>query len=194
MKRARTEPVGHRPGLAGRRGAAAERLLRLYPRAWRARYGEEFLALLRDGRLTSRSVFDVVSGAVDARLSSWRTTPGDRDATSHASQGGAAVLQTLKLACRNPSPVSTRDWLVGAGVMLGLTAIVTLIGVGLDKTGYIALGQFVIRFGFFVGLQVSLLFTFLKGQPVRVQAVLAGGPLAIVAGILGASIWLARAA
>ena len=104
------------------------------------------------------------------------------------------MLQTLKLACRNPSPVSTRDWLVGAGVMLGLTAIVTLIGVGLDKTGYIALGQFVIRFGFFVGLQVSMLFTFLKGQPVRVQAVLAGGPLAIVAGILGASIWLARAA
>jgi len=77
--------------------------------------------------------------------------------------------------------------------MLGLTAIVTLLGVGLDKTGYTALGRFVILFGFFVGLQVSMLFTFLKGQPIRVQAVLAGGPLVVVAGILGASIWLAHA-
>jgi uncharacterized membrane protein YozB (DUF420 family) len=46
-------------------------LLRLYPRWWRRRYGEEFAALLEDlsgtrGRL--RLAVDVVAGALDARL------------------------------------------------------------------------------------------------------------------------------
>lgn len=35
-------------------------LVVLYPRKWRARYGEEFAALLKDTRLTPGAVFDVV--------------------------------------------------------------------------------------------------------------------------------------
>lgn len=43
-------------------------LLRLYPPAWRARYGEEFAALLEEGPLTGRAIVDVLLGAVDARV------------------------------------------------------------------------------------------------------------------------------
>lgn len=43
-------------------------LLRLYPAAWRARYGEEFAALLSDQRLTPRVALDVLLGALDAQL------------------------------------------------------------------------------------------------------------------------------
>lgn len=47
------------------------RLLRLYPRWWRERYGEEFAALLEDLSGTDnrwRLALDVAAGALDARL------------------------------------------------------------------------------------------------------------------------------
>jgi hypothetical protein len=42
-------------------------LLRLYPRSWRARYGEEFLDLLEQRPISPSDVLDVVVSAVDAR-------------------------------------------------------------------------------------------------------------------------------
>ena len=43
-------------------------LLYLYPRAWRARYGDEWRALLERQPASPARVFDVVHGAIDARL------------------------------------------------------------------------------------------------------------------------------
>lgn len=44
-------------------------LTRLYPPAWRARYGAEFEALLEERTPTARDLVDIVVGAIDARLS-----------------------------------------------------------------------------------------------------------------------------
>ena len=44
------------------------RLLRLYPADWRERYGEEFLALLEARPPTLGDRFDIVRGALDARI------------------------------------------------------------------------------------------------------------------------------
>src|SRR5262245_33294472 len=41
----------------------ARALLRLYPHAWRARYGEEFLALVADAGLSWRAIADVIAAA-----------------------------------------------------------------------------------------------------------------------------------
>ncbi len=43
-------------------------LLRLYPRAWRERYGDELAALLADRPATMLDRMDLVRGALDARL------------------------------------------------------------------------------------------------------------------------------
>ena len=43
-------------------------LVRLYPKAWRARYGREFEALLVERPPSGRDILDIVVGAVDARL------------------------------------------------------------------------------------------------------------------------------
>src|SRR5690349_3385725 len=43
-------------------------LLCLYPQAWRARYEEEFLALLEACPLSLWTIWDVCLGAIDARL------------------------------------------------------------------------------------------------------------------------------
>ena len=44
------------------------RLVALYPQAWRDRYEDEFLALLAERRPDPRDRLDIVRGAVDARL------------------------------------------------------------------------------------------------------------------------------
>jgi hypothetical protein len=44
------------------------RLVRLYPAAWRGRYGEEFAALLEERPLGPFDVVDIVLGALDAHL------------------------------------------------------------------------------------------------------------------------------
>jgi hypothetical protein len=43
-------------------------LLRLYPATWRARYEEEFLAVLEERPLSPFDVIDIMLGALDARL------------------------------------------------------------------------------------------------------------------------------
>jgi len=46
----------------------ADWLVRLYPRAWRERYEEEFVAMLEQGPVSTKDVFDVALGAADAWL------------------------------------------------------------------------------------------------------------------------------
>jgi hypothetical protein len=46
----------------------AKWLLILYPRAWRNRYGTEFVAVLEQHRITLRTLLDIVMGAMKARL------------------------------------------------------------------------------------------------------------------------------
>ena len=57
---------------------AGRRLLRLYPRWWRDRYGDEMTALLEARRLRRRDRVDLVRGAFDAHLRGAEpgTTPG----------------------------------------------------------------------------------------------------------------------
>jgi hypothetical protein len=50
-------------------------LLRLYPRRWRERYGEEFELVLRGTPPGAATVLDVVRGAVDAHVRALRPRP-----------------------------------------------------------------------------------------------------------------------
>jgi hypothetical protein len=51
------------------------RIVELYPRAWRARYGEELDALLEAGSLGIRDRIDLLRGALDAHLHPARPSP-----------------------------------------------------------------------------------------------------------------------
>ena len=66
----------------------SNRLIRLYPRSWRARYGEELDQLVHDVRpFTSRTTLtiDLVKGAVDAHIQeSLAMQPSDRRAIKRA--------------------------------------------------------------------------------------------------------------
>src|SRR4029453_7591889 len=102
----------------------ASRLLRLYPRQWRKRYGEEFLATVGDGALRFQQVIDIVSGAIDAWFSS-----DVRRSTTGSSQQGEATMTAFKAACgRTQVRMTTRDGLIGAAIMLGTTFTLSSLG------------------------------------------------------------------
>ena len=75
-------------------------LLRLYPAAWRARYGEEFAELLAARPPLLRDRLDIIAGAVDARLQpqvgqdapSSASTPRDRSAGALVVVGGTLLM------------------------------------------------------------------------------------------------------
>lgn len=62
------------PSPARRTPRSAHWLLGFYPASWRARYGDEFAALLADCPLTLFGVADVLLGALDAHLAPQDTT------------------------------------------------------------------------------------------------------------------------
>jgi len=70
-------------------------LLALYPARWRARYGEEFQALLDEEALTPSLVLDVIRGALDARSVS--PSPGGLVMRTRTSVLGSILAVVLVL-------------------------------------------------------------------------------------------------
>jgi hypothetical protein len=160
----------------------ADRLLRLYPRAWRERYGDEFLALVGDRPLAFPQLIDIVSGAIDAHLSSdVRATTVSR---GHATQagGGTVVIETPKSMCFHDRKAvfSKRDGLIGSAVLIGGSFLFSAIGIGLRRAGFDDLAEGLLSAAFPVSVLISMPFTFVKGQPWKAQIVLVGIPIAIV--------------
>jgi hypothetical protein len=154
-----------------------ERLLRLYPRAWRDRYGEEFLAIVGTDPLTFQQVIDVVSGAIDAWLSA-----DVRTATrgANAAPRGATMTMRAMLCSKSDVRYTTRDSLFGAGMMIGLTAAFSLLGLALKQAGWTATSQTVLNVGFLASMTISLPFWLMKGQPWKAQLAIVGGTLAVL--------------
>ena len=71
-------------------------LVRLYPAAWRDRYGAEFETLLAERPPSTRDLVDILLGAVDARISPQVTTaPGISTPWSSRVSGASAILGGL---------------------------------------------------------------------------------------------------
>jgi hypothetical protein len=89
-------------------GRWARLLIRLYPRQWRERYGEEFEELLRSGVSDARTTCDVVSAAFAESL--WPTQGGNMD----------QQLYTFGTVTRQPSAL--------APLAMSVTALVMVLG------------------------------------------------------------------
>ena len=83
-------------------------LLRMYPRAWRRRYGAEMRLLLAEQKLTLRTVADLLAGAIDARLN-----PQVRSAAQAPVPEGAQHM-TRVFRC-SPAGVPVQDQWRSAG-------------------------------------------------------------------------------
>jgi hypothetical protein len=163
----------------------ARRLLALYPRAWRERYGDEFLELVGDEPLSVTQVINIVSGAIDARVS-----PGVRASTAKRNgalvpQGATTTMTLLKSICVHDkrAPFSRRDSLIGAAVLIVTTFVLAFGGVYLRRHGWPDLGEYLKGVAFPVSLVASMPFTWMKGQSLAAQVVIIGGTLSIIAAL-----------
>lgn len=157
----------------------ARQLLWLYPRGWRERYEEEFVAFLGERQLGFGEAIDVVSGAVDARLS-----PEVRRATGRAgSKGGEetmSVLQALKRRECGESTPTTRESLVSAAVIIFGTMACVGAGQWLQSQGWPEWGRLLAESGWLLIFVLVANSLFLKGQSWRARALFVGGQYAVL--------------
>ena len=159
----------------------AERLLRLYPRAWRHRYGEEFLATAGPDRLSVQQVIDITSGAIDAWLST-EVRKATR-AASAATSGGRTMTVRTMICRKSDVPLHHERWDVAAAVMIGVTAAFSALGLALKSSGWTVASQVVLNVAFMGSMTISLPFWLMKGQPWKAQVAIVGGTLAILIAI-----------
>jgi hypothetical protein len=93
-----------------------ETLLRLYPRAWRERYGDEFAALLESEPMGFRLLADVIAGAFDA----W-VTGLPQSGTRMAAPVGPQILWI-----RRRQPRSLRERVIQA-TLLGTLVLAAIV-------------------------------------------------------------------
>jgi hypothetical protein len=102
-------------------------LIRLYPRGWRARYGDEMAQLVADQPVTIRLAFDLIAGAIDARLH-----PQFTAISADAPAGKGAVVANLLTACR-PHEITPAEYRRSAVWMLGLTMVLAGVYLALKR-------------------------------------------------------------
>ena len=160
----------------------AERLVRLYPRAWRERYGAEFLETVGSQPLHPQQVIDIAMGAIDAWLSVdvRRSSAGVVAGATH--RGGPMTLS--KIVCTDTKyRMTTRDGIISAAVILATTFVMMTVGIWLRKSGYLDLGEAIVSLAFPMSMIWSMPFSYMKGQPWRAQVLLVGVPTLILIGI-----------
>jgi hypothetical protein len=154
-----------------------QRLLRLYPRAWRDRYEDEFLETAGSGPLQLQQVIDIVSGAIDAWLSA-----DVRGATRAAAQdtGGATMVKSVSICEKNQTRYTKRDGLIGAAMIIGGSLLSVLLGTMLKRNGYDSAAESLMSMGWLVAMNLSMPLWLTKGQPRSAQLALTGVTTAIL--------------
>jgi hypothetical protein len=164
-------------------------LIKLYPRAWRRRYGRELAELLATQPASFRTAVDLVAGAVDAWVNPQSSTAVT---TTEAKGAGAMLPKMLQLkSCGYGSDVTVSDSLKAAAVMIGGTlAIVGVLTAASRLYGHNPYVESLLAMGWLVPFVFSQHYTYLKGRPARVQAVLIGGPTVILLAIALGNAWM----
>jgi hypothetical protein len=174
--------VGERQVAAvhGVRQVSGRWLVRLYPRAWRERYGAEMSAMLEEVPLTLASILDLVAGAIDARLAP-HPIPGAQAASATDKEN--AMLTNLIRRCALGPDVSPQDRWLGSVVMLGLSLMFAVAYVlaahryrGNDLVDALGIMAFP------AAMLLAMPFTNLKGHSRTSQAIIVGGLIALLAG------------
>lgn len=166
-------------------------LIKLYPPAWRRRYGRELAELILTQPTSFATAIDLIAGAVDAWLN-----PQSSTASKAADPKGAhsMVFKMLQLRCAGGQPtISAADHVKAAAVTIGGTlALVLPLSWAIVRYGKDPYLVAFITVSWLVPYLLSQRYTTLKARSGRVQAVLIGGPAAIVIAIVLAAVWLSN--
>jgi hypothetical protein len=143
--------------MTGQRRPAGAGLLRLYPRAWRARYEAEVLAVLEQADLGLRARLDLGRGALDARLHAESRLP----AAAALLSGGMWTIAGVAVVGQ-PVPPDWPGYLIDilpltiVAVVAGLVAIVACWARRSDDGGRLGTAGALLALAGHVGWAVSL--------------------------------------
>ena len=154
--------------------AVTSALVRLYPRAWRQRYGPEMRELLAAEKPSLRTYADLIAGAVDARLN-----PQAKPAERAGQKEGNMMVKVLRCA---PAGVTVADQWRSAAWMIGGSIVLTVIGIILrQQIGPNAFSESLLYSSFFASLMLSSECTYLKRYSPSARTVMSvGGALFII--------------
>lgn len=144
------------------------KLLKLYPKKWRERYGPEFEALLEQHELSVPDRLDIAVGGVNVRLRGLH-----RSARFPRKALIAAIVSVLALGSVSVIGVMTMDPLLLIGIILGIRAVLVVGTVALALAVYhrrrdqgygfawrrAVMSIAVASFGVFILLDIRLLFS-----------------------------------
>jgi hypothetical protein len=104
-------------------------LLRLYPAAWRERYGEEFAAVLASQRVSVGLVLDVIGGAIDAH-----SYPQFRQSESKQVQGDDTMTPAMLQRCAVGGPkLSPDERRIASRLAIGTSFVMAMLYLVLTK-------------------------------------------------------------
>ncbi len=149
-------------------------LVRLYPKPWRARYGDEFAAILEAQRPSVGLLVDVIAGALDARR--WPQVKPVRETGVH---GMTADL--MKRCAAGGPQISTRDQYFAGGMMIAGALLMGTAYVLLRHRFHATPAVEAVGYSIFPG--IMLFYTqaaYLRHRPAATQAVFLAGGLAAV--------------
>jgi hypothetical protein len=153
-------------------------LVRLYPRAWRERYGEEFETLVASQDAGPRMIFDILLGALDARLA---PQPQVAESAKGAVTGGR-VMELLRTGCGTTTMTRSEQWkyaFLAVGATLGLSLLFVWVKRAVGPSPWIeALGASTVS----IAPLLYMLF-FLREHSLRVRLALTLGLFLVVYGI-----------
>ena len=164
-------------------------LIKLYPPAWRRRYGRELAELIATQPASFGTAIDLVAGAIDA----WLNPQSSTAATAADAKGAEAMVpKMLQLRCAgHGSNVTTVDSLKAAAMTIGGTlALMLPLTWAMARYGRNPYLESFLAVSWLVPFVFSQRYTYLKGRPGRVQAALIGGPAAIVIAIALSAAWI----
>jgi hypothetical protein len=164
-------------------------LIKLYPPAWRRRYGRELAELIATQPASFGMAVDLVAAAVDAWLNPQSSTAA---AAAHAKGAGAMIPKMLQLKCAGYGPNVTKgDSLKAAAIVLGGSLLAALAYTSATaRYGKDAYLESLFLVSWLVFFAFSQHYTSLKGRSALVQAVLIGGQSVIVIAIALAAAWV----
>jgi hypothetical protein len=168
-------------------------LLRLYPSPWRRRYGGEVAEMLADRGFSFRTAVDLVAGAIDVWLHPSATLAAASAAEPPVEEKKTMLNRIMRLDCAGaygPNLAKADAWRAGS-VMIGCTLVFTGLWMAAhfrypDNPYVEAVGVM----PFFIGMLVSMRYTYLKGRPTSVQAVFIVGITLILSLFFLATGWL----
>jgi hypothetical protein len=163
-------------------------LIRLYPPAWRRRYGRELEELLATQPASYRTAIDLIAGAADA----WLNPQSSTASPAVTSKGDEMVPKMLKLRCAGHGVDYTRaDAIKAAGVTIGGTLVLTLLMTwALARFGENPYLKSLMLVSWLLPFLYSQRYTDLKGRSGRVQALFLGVPAVIVIAIALTAGWI----